>query len=162
MGDRAERYSKYAASLAFGLGSFILMADMALAVLRNGDKGGTVFDMGFPSIIGLIGLLLWVVAVVLLIVLRLGGGERRSVRSRSVFLRGKDGFMCRSCKRYNRVVTGEYLKHHRCRCGAEYDLFQDGPWDTEGPKGRNADTSVRTKLRATDRARRVPPPPRSR
>ncbi|MCU0799829.1 MAG: hypothetical protein MUC62_09200 [Candidatus Thermoplasmatota archaeon] len=162
MGDRLQRHSKPAVSLAFGLGSFMLMGDMALAVLRNGEDGGTIFDMGFPSIIGLIGFSLWVVAVILMVAMRIGRDEPRSARSRSVFLRGKDGFTCRSCKRYNKVVTGEYMKHHRCSCGAEYDLFQDGPWDEDGPMRRTSGASAGTKRRGTDRARRVMPPPPSR
>jgi len=162
MGNWLKRNSKLAASMAFGLGSFMLMGDMALAVLRNGDKGGTIFNMGFPSIIGLLGFCLWGVAVVMLVAQRIGRGETRSARSRSVFLRGKDGFTCRSCKRYNNVVTGEYMKHHRCACGAEYDLFQDGPWDEDGPMRRTSGASGGTKRRGTDRARRAMPPPPSR
>lgn len=162
MGNLLEKGGKPAASIAFGLGSFMLMGDMALAVLRNGETGGSVLEMGFPSLIGVLGLCLWGAAVVLLVVLRVKRVEAPSAISHAIFLRGKDGFTCRRCRRYNKVVTGEYLKHHRCACGANYDLFQDGPWDAEGARGRTSDASGGTTRRGNVPIRRVRAPPPSR
>lgn len=162
MGTWLEKGGRPAASISFGLGSFMLMGDMALAVLRNGDEGGTVFDMGFPSPLGVLGLFLWAVGVVLLVVLRTRKVEERSTSAHAVFLRGRDGFTCRSCKRYNTVVTGEYLKRFRCGCGAQYDLFQDGPWDEGRPRARNGDARAVKRRTVNGRAPNGRPPRPSR
>ena len=95
---RASRMTaRAAASISFGMGSFILMADLTASVLRHGDEGGTVFDMGFPSLLGWAGLVLWVIGILFLVLHRRRNGRSKTGGVRPVFIRDGKTFTCPSC-----------------------------------------------------------------
>lgn len=116
------------ASIAFGLGSFTLMADITVVVVTKGDQGGNIFDMGFPSPLGIAGLVLWLVGIILLILHKVRRGPKISKSSiKPVFLRGKPAFRCPSCKKMIDVSRITFHRRYRCSCGALYDLYQEPP-----------------------------------
>ncbi len=116
---------KAAASLLFGIGSFILMADMLMAVLRNGEEGGTIFQMGFPGVLGYIGFILWLIAIVILIFHRREIGKRSRNSVRPIFLHGRTSFKCISCGKRINCSGVDYQDRKKCSCGKLYDVYED-------------------------------------
>jgi hypothetical protein len=120
------------ASIAFGLGSFVLMADITVVVITRGDQGGNIFDMGFPTPLGIAGLALWFIGITLLIFHRIRRGSRVSSSSiKPVFLRGRANFRCPKCRKMIDVSGVTFHRRHRCSCGAIYDLYQEPPDDED-------------------------------
>lgn len=114
-----------AASIVFGLGSFLLMADMVVVVLGNGDEGGSIFDMGFPGVLAYIGLLLWLVGIFLLMIHLKDRSPKKASSVKPVFLHGRRSFKCVSCGA--RIDCSKVSFHDRktCRCGKLYDIYED-------------------------------------
>ncbi|MGA1820932.1 MAG: hypothetical protein ACMUIG_00235 [Thermoplasmatota archaeon] len=116
-------------SLVFGFGSILLFAELFVGVLIH-EKNALSYLFSVPewSIIGYMGLLLWLVAIVIGVCYRLSRSRtERSVKS--IFLRGRESFKCPECGRINRAAGVGYHKRIECGCGKEYDVFQDMPWD---------------------------------
>ena len=116
---------KAAASILFGLGSFMLMADMLIAVLRNGDNGGNLFDMGFPGFVGYAGLLLWMAGIVILVLTLRDRSGKKGRGIKPVFLHGRKSFKCDSCGKRIICSTVSFHERMRCSCGKEYDVYED-------------------------------------
>jgi hypothetical protein len=113
-----------AASISFGFGSFILMAD-ALVVVITTEGGGNLFERGFPTILGWLGLALWILGIILLITHMSSGDKGSALSVRPVFLKGRKAFKCRNCgTRIDASGTG-YHKRMRCKCGSLYDVYQE-------------------------------------
>lgn len=116
-------------SLIFGFGSILLFTELFVGVLIHERNAFThLFSVPSWSIIGHLGLLLWLIAVVIAVALRLS--RSRSKRNvRPIFLRGKESFKCPECGKVNRAADVGYHQRMECKCGKEYDVFQDMPWD---------------------------------
>jgi hypothetical protein len=115
-----------AASITFGLGSFILMADITVVVLRNGDEGGNIFEMGFPTVLGVAGILLWSIGIVLLVMHKIKRKQSSGGSGiRPIFLKGKKAISCPACRR--RIDTSGITFHERytCDCGIVLDIYQE-------------------------------------
>jgi hypothetical protein len=116
---------KAAASLLFGLGTFILMADMLIAILRNGDEGGTVFEMGFPGVLGYIGFILWSIGVIILVFHKMERGKRSRNSVRPIFLHGRTSFKCVSCGKSIDCSRIDFQDRKKCSCGKLFDVYED-------------------------------------
>ncbi len=116
---------KTGASITFGLGSFILMSDIIVVVITKGDQRGNLFEMGFPTILGYAGILLWLIGSALLIFHWVKNGRTRKPSVKPIFLRGKQPFKCGSCGHVIDTEDVEFHKRVTCKCGTLYDLYQD-------------------------------------
>lgn len=117
--------ARAAASISFGLGSFILMADLTASVLRHGDEDGTVFDMGFPSILGWAGLFLWVIGILFLVLHRRRNGRRNTSGVRPVFIRDGKTFICPRCGKKHDISRVDFHERYTCGCGRVYDIYPE-------------------------------------
>jgi len=129
MGKGGFSNSKVLATLAFGLGSFLILAELLVGVMIGEE--GIIEHITHPvdwTLLGYIGLLLWVGATAFAIVKRAKKGSGARYRE-SVFLRGDTVFKCRSCGMRVDASSVGYHERIRCGCGEEYDVFQDMPWD---------------------------------
>jgi hypothetical protein len=115
---------KAAATIVFGIGSFMLMADMMVVVLIEGENGGNIIEMGFPSYLGLAGLSLWVVGIVLLVLHRRQVASRRKESIRPIFLHGRKEFKCRSCGEMIDCSDVDFHERVVCKCKVPYDVFE--------------------------------------
>ncbi|OYT46092.1 hypothetical protein B6U90_01800 [Thermoplasmatales archaeon ex4484_6] len=131
---RASRMTaRAAASISFGMGSFILMADLTASVLRHGDEGGTVFDMGFPSLLGWAGLVLWVIGILFLVLHRRRNGRSETGGVRPVFIRNGDTFTCPSCGRKHDISKVDFHERYTCGCGRVYDIYPEAEGEKDIP-----------------------------
>jgi hypothetical protein len=117
---------KTAASISFGLGSFILMADITVVVLTRGEGGGNVFDMGFPTPLGIAGLMLWLAGAALVISHRISSRSKKQKDSiRPIFLHGRPSFRCPVCGKSTDTSRISFHRRYKCQCGSIYDLYQE-------------------------------------
>lgn len=125
MAGSARVTRKVAASIIFGLGSFILMADATQTVITKGDEGGNIIEMGFPSLLGYVGIILWIIGISLLVSIKIR--ERGSIKENvmPIFLKGSNSFRCRSCKTILKIQDIDYSDRIECECGAVYDVYKE-------------------------------------
>ncbi|MBN1540338.1 MAG: hypothetical protein JW939_09360 [Candidatus Thermoplasmatota archaeon] len=153
---------RVASVLALSMGPFLVMADIIAVVIV---KHEVVLGFGtpgqvFPSALGLIGVALWVAGLVFL------GWAKRSVkgnfssRARPVFLKGKSGFTCSNCGEPIDASMVDYHERIRCGCGRNYDVFQEGPWDSDVPTSEDRASPSRAPPMRRGSARAVKRPPR--
>ena len=102
-----------------------MMSDIIVVVITKGDRRGNLFEMGFPTILGYAGVLLWVIGMALLFVHWVKKGKTRKPSVRSIFLRGKQPFKCSSCGNVINTKDVDFHKRVTCKCGTLYDLYQD-------------------------------------
>jgi hypothetical protein len=117
--------------LATSIGPLLVMLDLAAVVIIKGNIffGFGRFGGAFPSPIGIIGLVIWLLGASFLISRRFQRSRKRSTKTRSVFLKGRTGIKCYNCKRWIDASDVGYQKMITCSCGTNYNMFQDGPWD---------------------------------
>jgi len=133
MGWTSPARKAWAATL-FGLGSLLLFAEVFTRA-AFGNEGG-ISDLIRPgglSLFGIFGIMLWLVGSGMLLSLLLSKGRSKREGPRQVFLRGKTSYSCNRCGRSIDASRVGYHERIRCRCGREYDLYQDMPWDAEEP-----------------------------
>ena len=150
--------------LTTSLGPLLVMFDLAaVSILQGGIKVGFgSFGETFPSIVGILGLASWTVGIALLVIRKMGREKKRSSKTRSVFLRGKNGIRCFECRKWIDASKVGYQEIVTCRCGASYNMFQDGPWDQDLNEGGSVSSKAHRKLKGNARrpGRTVPPPRR--
>jgi hypothetical protein len=129
---------------ALSMGPFLVMVDLMITVIVSGEVivGLGPPGKGFPSILGIGGTLLWLLGISLILYLKKRRREKRSSRARPVFLKGRKGFKCFSCHEFLSSRDVEYHERMQCKCGALYDVFQEGPWDGEKETTGNGDTEA--------------------
>ena len=152
---------KVASILALSLGPFLVMADIIAVVIVEHE---VVIGFGapgrvFPSVLGLIGIVLWFAGMFFLFWAKRIRSGRFSSKAKPVFLKGKDGFECRSCGEMIDASGVEYHERITCGCGKIYDVFQEGPWDSDAPisGGRTSPGRVPRMPKANGRAARKLP-----
>ncbi|MEA3558595.1 MAG: hypothetical protein U9R75_05010 [Candidatus Thermoplasmatota archaeon] len=142
--------------LATSIGPLLLMLDLFAVVM---GKGNIVFGFGpfgstFPSPVGIIGLVIWLLGASFLISRRINRSRKRSAKARPVFLKGRTGIRCYNCKRWIDASGVGYQEMITCECGTNYNMFQEGPWDNGIKEKGSGSSSASRKLKENGRSRK--------
>jgi hypothetical protein len=150
---------KIASILAISLGPFLVMADIASVMIVQKEMVWGFGSPGqvFPSFLGLAGLLLWIVGIVFLKWSKRVKRRRISSLATPIFLKGKNGFKCRTCDEWIDASDVDYHERITCDCGRNYDIF---PETTEEAEDRSS--SVPRSRKGNDRPVKRPLHRRSR
>ena len=162
MAGETSTGTRVASILALSLGPFIVMADIIAVVLV---KNEVVIGFGtpgqvFPSVLGLIGCILWLAGMFFLYWSKRTVKGRFSSKARPVFLKGRKEFECRGCGENLDASGVEYHDRLTCKCGKNYDVFQEGPWDREVPTSAEEASPSRAPRMRKGSGRAVKMPPR--
>jgi len=121
--------------LALSLGPFMVMADIVsvMIVQKKIVIGFGAPGQVFPSVLGLVGFLCWFGGLFFLKWSKKVRTRKISSTATPFFLKGKKGFKCTGCSEWIDATHVEYHERMTCRCGKNYDVFQEGPWDGAEP-----------------------------
>ena len=149
--------------LTTSLGPLLVMFDLAAVAMVQGgiEIGFGPFGEAFPSMIGILGLVSWAIGITLLVIRKVEREKKRSSKTKSVFLKGRKGIKCYECGKWVNASHVGYQELVVCKCGASYNMFQEGPWDQDLNWEGYVSSKQGQKLRANDRRPgKISPPPR--
>ncbi|MFO8051416.1 MAG: hypothetical protein R6V01_06940 [Thermoplasmatota archaeon] len=149
--------------LTTSLGPLLVMFDLFAVGVSKGRIVWGFGDLGsaFPSLIGVIGIAIWVLGLSLAISRKKMRSRSRSRRARPVFLKGRACIRCYNCGRQIDASDVGYRKLITCECGVNYEMFQEGPWEQEVREEGPGPSRPCRKRRGNGRSpRRISPPPR--
>lgn len=149
--------------LTTSIGPLLIMLDLAAVVILQGsiEFGFSSFGSGFPSIIGILGILTWMTGVIMVLYRRFIRSGKRSSKAKVIFLKGRKGIRCPECGKWVNASHVGYQEIVTCDCGVNYNMFQEGPWDEEVTEEGSGPSRVHRKLKGNDRAPgKIAPPPR--